>query len=111
MLWAWRTIAVAIAILLFGCATIAPSPLGKDATARFRLDTVNVMVASDANVVWANAEDEYVKSRPPANQGSSKTKPTPVGLSPNGEGSEYADIAASPEAQAFVKTKAAANLK
>ncbi len=111
MLWAGRIFAVAVAAGLFGCATIPPSPLGQDATARLRLDSVNVKIAPDANVVWANAEDEYVKSRPPTDQGPSKIKSTSAGLSPSGEGSEYADIAASPEAQAFVRTKAAASLK
>lgn len=111
MIWFGRLMVAALAAGICGCATIPPSPLGQDAMARLRLDSVNVKLAPDANVVWANAEDEYVKSRPPADLGQSKVKATPAGLSPDGEGSEYAVIAASPEAQAFVRTKAAASLK
>jgi hypothetical protein len=113
MSWAGQLLAVATVAGFCGCATIPPSPLGQNASETFRLDTVNVKVASDARVVWANAEDEFVKSRQAGQGSQSKPKAVEAGLTSSGSTSEaqLAEIAASPEAQAFVRTKAAASLR
>ncbi len=48
--------------MLFACATIPPSPLTADAARTLRLENINVTVAPEAVVSWANAENEYVNA-------------------------------------------------
>jgi hypothetical protein len=104
---------VVLVAALSGCASAPPSPLGKADVARLRLDQVTVAVAPDATVNWANAEDEFAKSKaatlsaakqPVQETGSLAAPGTPAD-------SQYAALIASPEAKAYVRERVAGRVK
>lgn len=98
---------------LAGCAGAPPVPLSKDQISRLRLDAVTVSVAPDAAVSWANAENDFVaqqKAAPGYKPKSSVVETGALGTGGGGD-SEHMQLAASPEAKAYVQERAAASLR
>lgn len=107
-------LAVVFALLAAACATIPPSPLTADAAKSLRLEAVNVTLAPDANVMWANAEQEYVAAQDakaaPAKKTVTETGATGL-TDPNAAtSSHYNELVKSPEGKSYVKSRVATRL-
>jgi hypothetical protein len=103
-------------ILLAGCATAPPSPLTVASAKTLKLDAINVTVAPDAQIAWANVEHEYASKR--SAEGSMPkrkiTETGSIGLNsdPNaGDTAALAELMKTPEAKAYVQDRISRGLK
>lgn len=103
-----------LALIAGACATIPPSPLSADAAKSLRLEGVNVSLAPDATVMWANAEQEYVAAHDAKATPAKKavTETGAIGLTdPNAAtSSHYNELVKSPEGQSYVKSRVTTRL-
>lgn len=103
-----------VCVFVTGCASEPPSPFGKDAVARLKLQSISVVAAPDAQWNWGNAEQEFVEQQKSVPDPGRKTKIMETGaLSTQGStgDGEYAAMVASAEGKAYVAGKATARLK
>lgn len=106
--------AVLMGILTAGCASIPPSPLTFDAAKTLRLESVNVTMAPDATVSWANAENDYVAARR-AKGDLPKKKINEVAATGPGDtravdDAIHTEIVQSPEGQSYLKDRVTGRL-
>jgi hypothetical protein len=111
-----RIIVLGMAAMLSGCATATPTPLTVASAKTLSLDSINVTVAPDAQIAWANVEQEYANKRT-AEGSMPKRKITETGSiglnsDPNaGDTSALAELMKSPEAQSYVRDRISSGLK
>lgn len=97
-----------------GCALAPPSPLGSDQIKTLRLTDISVSTAPDAEIVWGNAEHEFVTAHKAENPKPATAAPIETASLTNGaptETSEYNAIANSPEGRAHIRSKAESRVK
>jgi uncharacterized lipoprotein YmbA len=111
-----RIIVLGMAAVLAGCATAAPTPLTVASAKTLRLDSINVSVAPNAQIAWANVEHEYA-SKLTADGSMPKRKITETGSiglnsDPNaGDTAALAELMKTPEAQSYVRDRISSGLK
>jgi hypothetical protein len=95
--------------MLFACATIPPSPLTADAARTLRLDNINVKVAPEAVISWANAENEYVNAHRTGGGQLPPKKITETGAIPGNPNAAdeavYNELVGSEDGKAYVRDK------
>jgi hypothetical protein len=111
-----RIIVLGMASILAGCATAAPTPLTVASAKTLRLDSINVTVAPDAKIAWANVEHEYASKR--SAEGSmpkrkiSETGSIGLNADPNaGDTAALTELMKTPEAQSYVRDRISSGLK
>jgi hypothetical protein len=110
---------LAMAAVLAGCATVS-NPLSLEELKSLRISGVDVVYAPEASIYWPNAEQEYVASvqakqgkRPAAKAAAAQTSTSDItaGGGVDSSDSEYAQIAATPEAKQHLRDKLAGLVK
>lgn len=105
---------VVLACSMAGCAMAPPSPLSADQIKSMRLTEIAVETAPGAEIVWGNAEHEFVTAHNAANPKRLTSAPietASINHNAPTDTSEYNAIVASPEGQAFIRNKAANRVK
>jgi hypothetical protein len=111
-----RILGLGAAMTLAGCATAPPSPLTLASAKTLRLDTVDVKVAPEARISWANIEHEYAAKRT-AEGSMPKRKITETGsiginADPNAaDNAAIAELMKTPEAKTYVQDRISSGLK